>query len=200
MKKINVDAQRIEFNVPFNKEFNKRIKNAGGRFDGTKKVWWIDIDSEKIANEILKDVYGYEENGDLVDVKVTIDFKNSDFEYTDDRNAEFLGRTVVYSINRDVKKVGNDIQIISGDYDESGGSVKNPAVKFNEDQNFVFIIKDIYKSKVDEYFKNNANASDFVEIIKQTNEAKLQKLKKRREELSAQITALDIEIYELENT
>lgn len=200
MKKINLDAQRIEFNVPFNKEFNKRIKNAGGRFDGTKKVWWIDIDAEKITNEILKDVYGYEENGELVDVKVTIDFKNSDFEYTDDRNAEFLGRTVVYSVNRDFKKVGNGIQIISGDYEESGGSVKNPAVKFNEDQNFVFIIKDIYKSKVDEYFKNNTNASDFVEIIKQTDEAKLQKLKKRREELSAQITALDIEIYELENT
>lgn len=199
MKKINLDAQRIEFHVPFNKEFNKRIKNAGGRFDGTEKVWWIDIDSEEIANEILKDVYGYEENAELVDVKVVIDFKNSDFDYTDDGNAEFLGRTVVYSVNRDFKKVGNGIQIINGEYEESGGSVKNPAVKFNEDKNFIFIIRDIYKSKVDEYFKNNTNASDFVEVIKKTDEVKLQKLKKRKEELYEQIKALDLEINNLES-
>lgn len=198
MKKINVDAQRIEFNVPFSKEFNKRIKNAGGRFDGVKKVWWIDIDSEEIANEILKDVYGYEENAELIDVKVTIDFKNSDFEYTDDRNAEFLGRTVVYSINRDFKKVGNGIQIISGEYEESGGSVKNPAVKFNEDKNFVFIIRDVYKSKVDEYFKNNANASGFVEVINKTEEAKIEILKNRRNELLKELELLNNEIAKLE--
>lgn len=199
MKKINVDAQRIEFNVPFSKEFNKRIKNAGGRFDGIKKVWWIDIDSEEIANEILKDVYGYEENAELIDVKVTIDFKNSDFEYTDDRNAEFLGRTVVYSINRDFKKVGNGIQIISGEYEESGGSVKNPAVKFNEDKNFVFIIRDVYKSKVDEYFKNNANASGFVEVIDKTEKAKIESLKNRRNELLKELELLNNEIAKLEN-
>lgn len=198
MKKINLDAQRIEFDVPFNKEFNKRIKNAGGRFDGTKKVWWIDTDSEEIANEILKDVYGYEENAELVDAKVTIDFKNSDFDYTDDRNAEFLGRTVVYSVNRDFKKVGNGIQIISGDYEESGGSVKNPAVKFNEDKNFVFIIRDVYKSKVDEYFKNNANASGFVEVINKTEEAKIEILKNRRNELLKELELLNNEIAKLE--
>lgn len=198
MKKINVEAQRIEFNVPFNKEFNKRIKNAGGRFDGTKKVWWIDIDSEEIANEILKDVYGYEENAELVDVKVTIDFKSSDFDYTDDDNAEFLGRTVVYSVNRDFKKVGNGIQIISGEYEESGGSAKNPAVKFNEDKNFVFIIKNVYKSKVDEYFKNNANASDFVEVINKTEEAKIEILKNRRNELLKELELLNNEIAKLE--
>lgn len=199
MKKINVEAQRIEFNVPFNKEFNKRIKNAGGRFDGTKKVWWIDIDSEEIANEILKDVYGYEENAELVDVKVTIDFKNSDFDYTDDDNAEFLGRTVVYSVNRDFKKVGNGIQIVSGEYEESGGSVKNPAVKFNEDKNFVFIIKDVYKSKVDEYFENNANASDFVEVMNKTEKAKIENLKNRRNELLKELELLDNEIAKLES-
>lgn len=198
MKKINVESQRIEFDVPFNKEFNKRIKNAGGRFDGMKKVWWIDIDSEEIANEILKDVYGYEENAELVDVKVTIDFKNSNFEYTDDKNAQFLGRTVVYSVNRDFKKIGNGIQIISGDYEESGGSVKNPAVKFNEDKNFVFIIKNVYKSKVDEYFKNNANASDFLEVINKTEEAKIEILKNRRKELLKELELLNNEIAKLE--
>lgn len=198
MKRLSSNLKRLEFVVPFNSEFNRKIKAAGGTFSRQKKCWSIELEAESIADKILKEVYGYEKDGELVDIIVTIDFKNHRFDYQDDGDAKFLGRVIVHSDSRDYKIIGQGIRVLSGRYFERGGSFNNPVVEFDQKEDFIFQIIDVYKSKVDEFIEKNPDLSNFIQVVSKTSEAKLLKLKERKVELLKELEMIDLQIADLE--
>jgi len=79
--RIDVENGKAKLTTPYNPEFVKKIKNAGGKWNRAEKVWVVDEDNIEYAREIMNDVYGRSDlpTSDLVDVKITFEYEKGEF-------------------------------------------------------------------------------------------------------------------------
>lgn len=194
MKTIHRTINKIGLKAPYDERFINRIKEINGVFNNKNKKWYVDITYNEVVDEILDEIYGYSDDAELVNVQVTIDFNNSKFSFNDDKTrADFMNKNVLYMNDGNRIKTNNCIEIISGEFDVSADSIK-----FNEDFDFIFIIKDVYKPYVERYLSENPSHFGFIEIIDNYNQWKVNHLNKKISDLQSEISMLSIEVLKYE--
>ena len=124
MKITNLGNGRIAIDSPYNPDFVRRIKKAGGKWDPANKVWETDERSIETVREIMREVYGQDDlpQQELVTVKVTI----GDSDVSRLRAPVVIfGRNIASARGRDSgARVGEGVSFEKGTC-SSGGSMKN---------------------------------------------------------------------------
>jgi hypothetical protein len=140
---------KIAITSPYNPDFTKKIKLAGGQWDSENKVWTMDARSVDTVRKILRTVYGEDDAGtDTVSVRVTI-LKDI---YTLRDSHILFGRVVARAYNRDSgAKVGDNVSFIEGQ-PNSSGSTKNWYTYVPKGS--IIEMHDVPKSFVDEAIAN----------------------------------------------
>lgn len=123
MKITPTGSGKIAIETPYNRDFVTRIKQAGGRWDASRRVWTCDAREIETVRQIMRDVYGRDDMPqEVVSVRVTVG---------ENRIAEhcgpvvLFGRTVASAYGRDSgAKVGEGVSFAAGGA-RSSGSVKN---------------------------------------------------------------------------
>lgn len=124
MKITNLGNGRIAIDSPYNPDFVRRIKKAGGKWDPANKVWETDERSIETVREIMREVYGQDDlpQQELVTVKVTIGDKSLN-EWR--APVVLFGRIIASARGRDSgARPGEGVCFEKGGCD-SGGSMKN---------------------------------------------------------------------------
>lgn len=120
---IEMQGNKAVLYTPYNTDFVKKIKLAGAKWDDGRKAWVIDDDKLDIAKNIMREVYGRDdqEPADMVRVKVTFTEEWSRWHGP----VEVLGHAVASAFGRDTgARVGDDVSFIAG-APKSGGSRAN---------------------------------------------------------------------------
>ncbi len=122
MKITNLGNGKIAIETPYNPEFVKKIKKAGGRWNGSDKTWQIDERSTEAVRAIMRDVYGMDDMPhELVTVKVTLKERIEVWQGP----VVLFGRTIASAFGRDSgAKLGEGVCFEKGEA-KSSGSVKN---------------------------------------------------------------------------
>ena len=121
--RINRIQDKAQVFTPYNKEFVRRIKNAGGRWDGEEKCWTVPCEAIDVVRSIMLEVFGRTDEEPLEEVKVRLTIREAISERWDD--VRLLGHTLSHATGRDSgASPGNDVFYEQG-RPESGGSVKN---------------------------------------------------------------------------
>lgn len=146
MKITSIGNGKIAIETPYNPEFVRRIKKAGGRWNAGNKTWECDERSIESVRTIMREVYGMDDlPQELVTVKVTIGENKISVWHGP---VVMFGRTIASAFGRDSgAKVGEGICFQTGSC-KSGGSVKNWYTVVESGS--VFTIYDVPKQAVDE--------------------------------------------------
>lgn len=146
MKITNLGNGKIAVETPYNPEFVRRIKKAGGKWNAGKKTWECDERSIESVRAIMREVYGMDDlPQELVTVKVTVGGKAIS---EDTGPIVMFGRTIASAFGRDSgAKVGEGVVFESGTC-RSGGSMKNWYTVIEAGS--VFYIYDVPRRAVEE--------------------------------------------------
>jgi hypothetical protein len=123
MKITNLENGKIRIDSPYNADFVRRIKKAGGRWNASKKAWETDERNIETVRAIMREVYGQDDAPqETVTVKVTV----GERDIICDRGPVVLfGRNVASARGRDSgARVGEGVSFEKGTC-RSGGSMKN---------------------------------------------------------------------------
>ncbi|HPO91757.1 MAG TPA: hypothetical protein PLJ44_11675 [Victivallales bacterium] len=187
MEQISFKKQddKIIVTTYYNRKFANKARNLRGQWDSSSKAWIFDESVEEYVKQALIDIFGV--TGEIPYETCSLLIK--DFTAWEMRGeVELFGRTVARAFGRDSgAKLGDDIIWVSGSY-HSGGSVKNWTT---EVENGTFEIQNfpLERTKFDDVRK--AVEEGWCEI-------KVNKKKRNREEIEAEIAALKSKLYELE--
>lgn len=124
--KIKIVGDRAMLTTPYNADFVSRIKGIGGaRWDGDAKAWTIPADAVDAAREIMRAVYGQDDNpasgGRLLKLRLKA-ARSMDSTCGD---VTLYGKCLSRAIGRDSgARCGEGVAYVSGS-PESGGSAKN---------------------------------------------------------------------------
>jgi hypothetical protein len=124
MFQIQISGQNADVFTPYNAEFVRRIKNAGGRWNGSSKCWTVPASAVDAVREIMRDVYGRDDvdAGDAVKVRLTFERRASG-SYCEPLT--IYGHTIAKAYGRDSgAKPGTGVFFVKGK-PSSGGSAKN---------------------------------------------------------------------------
>lgn len=146
MKITPMENGRIAVDTPYNPEFVRRIKQAGGRWDASRRVWICDARDIETVRQIMRDVYGRDDlPQEVVSVRVTVGGNRIEAY----RGPVVLfGRTVASAYGRDSgAKVGEGVSFSAGGA-TSGGSMKNWYTIIRPGS--VFTIHDVPKAAVEQ--------------------------------------------------
>lgn len=179
--KVNNGIARVY--TPYNPDFVKAIKKIGGaKWDREKRCWAVPESAVDAAREIMKNVYGYNDNTPNETVKVRVKVINELNEWGSD--VVLFGKVLSHATGRDSgARIGDDVVYIKGGA-TSGGSAKNwdSEVKAGSE---------IILSNVNKNLYDNAEPNEdiVVELITETvDKAKLieekERLLKRIEEIN----------------
>lgn len=140
MPKITIKHEngKIQLNTPYNPDFVKKIKFAGGQWNSSAKVWEMDERNLDTARSIMLEVYG-EDDRPTKKVSVRISVLN---QISEERGSVcILGRTVAKASGRDSgAKIGDGVCFEVGEA-TSGGSAKNWMTLIEQDS--VIIMHDV---------------------------------------------------------
>lgn len=124
--KINIDGDRALLTTPYNADFVTKVKGIGGaKWNGAVKAWSIPADAVDVAREIMRSVYGQDDNpisgGRMLRLRITV---NDDLrEHCGD--VTLYGKCLAHATGRDSgARCGDGVAYIAGG-PESGGSAKN---------------------------------------------------------------------------
>ena len=120
---INVEIAngKAYITSPYNTDFVARVKKCGGRWDGAKRVWAVDVDALEAARAAMMDVYGETDEspaGELVTLVV-----NFPERYNADccKPLMVAGKVVARAFGRDSgAKVGDGVAFTAGGPDSNG--------------------------------------------------------------------------------
>jgi len=139
MFSITIEAREgncVALSSPFHPTFPKPAKAAGGRWDG--KAWIFDARDVDRARAICRDIFGADDQSDPDDVlTIRAPARTCDAHghgKFDDRPMSYwlAGRKVAHATGRDSGAfLAPGVVVIQGSF-TSGGSVKNPACRFEE--------------------------------------------------------------------
>ena len=185
IKIIEVNG-KISIDSPYNPDFVKRIKVAGGKWNPDTKQWTMDARSIETAREILREIYGEDDRGgDKVTVRVTIG--KEDYN-TACGPAVILGRVIARAQGRDTgAKVGDGVSFVKG-APTSGGSMKYWKTVLPAGS--IFEIYDVPAVAVETALASQNEAMYTVEAV-DMNAPDIEALKAERERLAARIAEID---------
>jgi len=185
MKITNLGNGRIAIDTPYNPEFVRRIKKAGGRWNAGKKVWECDERSTDAVRAIMREVYGMDDMPqELVTVRVTVQEKDTIDQHTGP--VVLFGRTIASAFGRDGgAKVGEGVVFESGNC-RSGGSMKNWYTVIEAGS--VFTIYDVPRRAVEEKLGWSDSYGTF-EIVEAADP--LASLKAEKEALLKRLAEID---------
>lgn len=185
--KITVTLQNEHALVksPYSADYVARIKRIGGaKWNASEKGWLVPKDALDIAREILREVYGEDDQSgavEKVDVKLTVSQELSELH----RDVTLLGRCLSHASGRDSGAIiGDGVSYLAGNA-TSGGSVKNWRSVVVADS--IIVLTNVPCSLI-----NDAVLPDGVtaEIIKK-HDADKNALTKEKEQLLARLADID---------
>lgn len=163
MKITNIGNGRISIETPYNPEFVRKIKKAGGRWNGATKCWETDERNIEAVRTIMKDVYGMD---DMPQETVTVKIKINDTISKHCAPIVMFGRTIAAAYGRDSgARVGDGVCFESGKC-TSGGSAKNWYTYIEE--NSVILVHDVPKNAVEQKLGWHDSYGEF-EIMEKAN-------------------------------
>jgi hypothetical protein len=185
--KISVKEENgaISISVPYNPDFVKRIKVAGGKWDSGNRLWRLDIRAKEAAHDICMDIYGHDgsdSDPDLVTLRV---------KFLADQDViggpiVIAGRSIASAKGRDTgAKIGDGVSFVSGS-PESGGSVKNWRTCVSEGT--IVDIYDVPREKAEQVIDEANYAAEIIESKPAVNIIDLQA---ERERLVVRIAEID---------
>lgn len=123
MKITSTEKGKISVETPYNPEFVRRIKKAGGKWNPGTKTWELDERSIESVRAIMREVYGMDDlPQELITVKVMV---GDDTISKHTGPIVIFGRTIASAFGRDSgAKVGEGVSFEKGTC-RSGGSMKN---------------------------------------------------------------------------
>lgn len=118
---------RVSVSCPFNPEFVAEAHKLNGKwYDGIKPAWRFDPRDETRIHEICKKIYGTDGQGPVVTMDIQI---HLDRYHTNEAQLFTCGRQVAWRPGRDASvRLGNDVVIVAGGFNSSGGSAKYPTL------------------------------------------------------------------------
>lgn len=146
MKITPIENGRIAVDTPYNPEFIRRIKQAGGRWDASRRVWICDARDTDMVREIMRDVYGRDDMPqEVVSVRVTV----GEEQITAWRGPVVLfGRTIASAFGRDSgARVGDGVAFSAGGA-TSGGTMKHWYTVIRPGS--VFVVHDVPRAAVEQ--------------------------------------------------
>lgn len=168
--KVKRTAHQIQVESPYNPDLPASARRLGGKWDGTKKIWFFDLRDEARVEELYRSIYGeWPVEGatgpaETVTLKVTIGSRWWEVKH----GGIFLcGRQVARATGRDSgATLGGGVVVLSGKGFESGGSVKNWSTCGAPGT--VFEIRDIPRILAEEEIAKPHEDGDMVEIVGET--------------------------------
>ena len=159
----NLDDGKIAVYTPYNPEFVKRIKQAGGKWDGSS-AWVLDERSIDAARSIMQEVYGRDDRPiELVNVRV----KTVEEISTWHGPVLLFGRVIGSAWGRDSgAKLGEGVSFEAGGV-RSGGSVKNWDTVIKEGS--ILTIYDVPRAAVEQKTNWNDDYGTFEILETQPN-------------------------------
>ena len=121
---IRIAEGKAIITTPYNADFVSKIKNIGGRWNAASKAWSVSDSMVAEAREIMRAVYGQDDQ--QTDVQTTdIRVRFNDDVWGHQEGVTLYGKTIAKAWGRDSgARVGDDVAFIDGQ-PKSGGSVKN---------------------------------------------------------------------------
>lgn len=167
---IKTDYFRLKFEngiIQLFTEYNPDVVTAArklnGKWLGYEKAWQFDERDTERVKEFLLDIFGTDGVSpvDLVDVKVFYDkLPSKAFQSNYGHSVFALGRQLAHRKYRDSKvQLGNNVTILDGYFNSSGGSVKNPRL---EGGGVVFLVRDVPRIVLE---KDELNCEGCYEIL-----------------------------------
>jgi len=193
MKITSIGDGKIAVETPYNPEFVRRIKKAGGKWKADKKVWECDERSIEAVRAIMREVYGMDDlPQELVTVRVTVREKGVIDQHTGP--VVLFGRTIASAFGRDSgAKVGEGVVFEKGTC-RSGGSVKNWYTIIEAGS--VFTIYDVPKRAVEEKLGWIDSYGTF-EVIESAGASRRELLEQEKAALLARLAEIEEELKSL---
>lgn len=151
IKMANVKLTRengaIKVSSPYDARFVAKVKEIGGKWDGTARTWNVTDEVEEQLKGLLTSFYGYTENSsDLIKIK----YNASDFEEDDSIQIDTIKTVTRGSRDGGVSFHSNTI-VLSGGFPSGGGSAKYPRPNPDADTELQSIIpRTVYDKLSDE--------------------------------------------------
>jgi len=152
MSEINVIANGsfVEVHFPYHAEAKTRIKNMGGRWNGT--CWLVKPEMEADARRVLFDVFGTDGAVGLKKVTLRVRAKKDLVQHHEYGPITCCGKVLARAFGRDSgARVGEDVVLIDGNI-RSGGSMKNWTVRIDAGSEFKLV--NVFPALMDEYDKD----------------------------------------------
>lgn len=141
MQMIEKTDKCLKLHTPYNAEFISKLKAyipySDRKWDKEEKVWVVDIDCITTINELLYDYFGYTENTNIINVKLTA---KTHIEKED--AITVAGKSLIYVKGRDSGAyVSSDAIFVKGTINSSG-SMRHPTAMIEEGSVFEIKIPD----------------------------------------------------------
>lgn len=188
---IKVESDRVILLSDYHPELPDAAKQLGGKFNPVDKSWVFHPRTEQRVRDMAMEIYGSDGRATPETVSVKARYTNKVQHYCELYSlSEYVcGQQVARAYGRDSgASVSNNVVVLSGGFD-SGGSMKNPALKIYKDTEIE--IHDVPKTLV-------KNQEDWeVEIIKE-NGVDREKLLEERNQLVARVIEIDNLLNDME--
>lgn len=170
---------------PYNRDFIKRVKLLGGKWDAEHKAWVVPDRAVEEARAAMVAVYGRDDREPSQTVDVILRFPER-YESDIRSSISLMGRTLARAHGRDSgASIGDGVMFLEGSPD-SDGSVKNwyTVIKAGSVVKLLDVPKNLALS-------TQAPKKIEMEIVEKTQSESVAALKKERESLLARIEEID---------
>ena len=133
-------AGMISVVAPYNADFVRQARRAGGKWSRDARAWVFDARDRGAVEAALVKCYGWAPAGaPMGDFHVTLTAHNAG-----DREVRLLGRTIARRWRRDSTVViGEGVAVIDGDFPSRAGSLSRPAILDMGDAPVTLVIRDL---------------------------------------------------------
>lgn len=190
--KIKMEDGKAKLYTPYSSDFVARIKKIGSaQWDRECRCWTIPADAVPAAREIMRDVYGHDDQTDdeVITLRVTVDQELSE----SGRDVCLFGKCLAHASGRDSgARIGDDVAYIHGGATSGGSrSYWSSIVEAGS----VIILSNVSKRLYDAYTPIDGI---HVEIVKEQQEDKRQKLLKEKAQLLNRLAEIESLLSDLE--
>lgn len=140
---VETDGDKVLTHTPYHPDFVAGAKKLNGKWNSMTKTWVFDARDEANVRKLCMDVYGTDGEdgvGDLVDVRVPLTAS----ELRRDQSLYIGGRQIAHRRDRDTPvRIGDGVVVVEGEFPDSGGSRKSPALITYDHGPIVVEIRDL---------------------------------------------------------
>lgn len=182
-------AGLVSVTAPYNVDFVREARRAGGRWNKDSRAWVFDTRSRAAVEAALARCYGWAPGGAPTgDFHVTLTSGNAG-----DKEVRLLGRTIVRRWRRDSTVViGEGVAVIDGDFPGRAGSLSRPAVIGWGDEDVTLVIRDLPTAVMaDEDLVSTYAITPAPDAAAGLADADLEDLRAEREKLLRRLAEID---------